>query len=582
VSLRQKTFLTVSIGVFLLMLTVYVLLSGRTLQSALNLEQQDLERNLVRAKNVILEELTQLELTTLDWAVFDETYNFVLGNNPKYAERNLTKNLDILDLEFFIIQKRDQVILSRQRVLDSVFLVPSSIYSSFVEPWNWLWSQTNQNLQRMTSFAMTSGLVSWGNSLYFVARAPIVSSSIESPTVGQLTMLRLLDIDALKQLSKLTQVKVSVIQSSLNQLSAVERGVAKELMPGQSYTSRVVSDSAIRGYTLLFERASKPLGLHQGSQVLLLEVEAEREGFLAAREFLTQLAWSLGLIGVLVTALMIGLLEFGLLSRLTGLHKELGQIANSGDIAHRLTVRGVDELGKLTQQINSSLSRVEETQVRSVQLEAKLERLRNTELAASLEETRLELFERLARIAEFRDNETGLHTGRVGEISYALAQELKLPPEECERLRYASRLHDIGKIAIPDSILFKPSGLDTQEWVLMQTHATLGGQMLEGSGSPLLEMARLIATTHHERWNGSGYPNGLQGEEIPLLGRIVGVADTLDALTSTRPYKPAWNFQDALDEIVAHSGHLFDPKVVEALLKIAPSLPPKNNHETTA
>jgi putative two-component system response regulator len=124
--------------------------------------------------------------------------------------------------------------------------------------------------------------------------------------------------------------------------------------------------------------------------------------------------------------------------------------------------------------------------------------------------------------------------------------------------------------------------LDTQEWVLMQTHATLGGQMLEGSGSPLLEMARLIATTHHERWNGSGYPNGLQGEEIPLLGRIVGVADTLDALTSTRPYKPAWNFQDALDEIVAHSGHLFDPKVVEALLKIAPSLPPKNNHETTA
>jgi HD-GYP domain-containing protein (c-di-GMP phosphodiesterase class II) len=248
VSLRQKTTLTVSLGVFLLMLSVYVLLSTRTLESALELEQRDLERNLVRAKNVILNELSQLELTALDWAVFDETYEFVLGKNPRYIERNLTRNLEILDLEFFIIQ------------------------------------------------------------------------------------------------------------------------------------------------------------------------------------------------------------------------------------------------------------------IKAVQLEAKLERSRSTELAASLEETRLELFERLARIAEFRDNETGLHTSRVGEVSYALAIHLELLTDESERLRYASRLHDIGKIAIPDSILFKPSGLDTHEWLLMQTHATLGGQMLEDSGS--------------------------------------------------------------------------DPKVVDALLEIAPKLPPKEKHET--
>jgi HD-GYP domain-containing protein (c-di-GMP phosphodiesterase class II)/sensor domain CHASE-containing protein len=573
VSLRQKTILTVSLGVFLLMLTVYLLLSGRTLQAALNLEQADLERNLTRAKNAITAQLRQLETTTLDWAVFDETYSYLMNENPLYAERNLTQNLGILDLEYFILEKRDRVMLTRQRVDINRYQPSFEALGLFINPARWLWRDTRQSLQRMQSFPVQSGMVARDGFIYFVTNAAVLSSSQKSPSVGSLTMVKVLDIKALMQLSELTLMNIRVVQKSPLDFSPLEQRVIERLLSGERIVTTANSRNLIAGYSLLSE--------FKNDQGLLLEVSTERTTYLAARAFLNQLAWSLAAIGILVTALMFGLLEFGLLARLTGLHKELGQIANSGDISHRLTVRGVDELGKLTRQINAGLSRVEETQVRAVQLEAKLERLRNTELAASLEETRLELFERLARIAEFRDNETGLHTGRVGEISYALAMELKLPEDECERLRYASRLHDIGKIAIPDSILFKPSGLDTQEWVLMQTHATLGGQMLEGSGSPLLEMARLIATTHHERWNGSGYPHGLRGEEIPLLGRIVGVADTLDALTSTRPYKPAWNFQDALDEIAAHSGHLFDPKIVSALIKIASSLAPKNSHENT-
>jgi HD-GYP domain-containing protein (c-di-GMP phosphodiesterase class II)/sensor domain CHASE-containing protein len=572
----------VSIGVLLLMLAVYLLLSRQLIGTALIQEQHELTQDLTRAKNAILNELEQLELTTLDWAVFDESYEFMLGQNPRYAERNLTNNLEILNLEFFLMQKSDQVVLSRQRVLDSIYLVPPTVYQDFLKPWNWLWSQSHRKLQRMTPYSMTTGVVAWGETLYLAARAPIVSSSVDSPNVGQLTMIRLLDEAVLKKLSALTQLKILVLQQSLDQIKPSLKPVVTELSSGQHQVTQRSSETLLKGYTWLFDTRIDMMTENTTKKVLLLEVQDNRQIYAQAKAAANQLAWLLLLFGVLVTAFIVGLLEFGLMSRLSGLRRELGQIATSGDISHRLSVRGQDELEQLALQINSSLSRVEDTQIKSVQLEARLERIRSTELAASLEETRLELFERLARIAEFRDNETGLHTSRVGEVSYALAQELGLSQEECERLRYASRLHDIGKIAIPDSILFKPSVLESHEWTLMQTHATLGGQMLEGSGSPLLEMARLIATTHHERWNGSGYPNGLRGEEIPLLGRIVGVADTLDALTSPRPYKPAWEFQDALDEISAHSGHLFDAKVVAALQKIAPHLHVKEPDEAAS
>jgi HD-GYP domain-containing protein (c-di-GMP phosphodiesterase class II) len=407
-------------------------------------------------------------------------------------------------------------------------------------------------------------LVSNQEQLYFVAQAAIVPSSSPKPSSGQLTMVRVLDIETLKKLSELAQVKVKVLQKTTKDFSLTEQKAIGRLLNNEQQVFLPVDKNSIDGFTLLSNSTS--------TGILLLEVRTDRTTYQTAQEYLQRLAWSLILIGLLVTALIYGLLEFGLLSRLTSIYQELGQIAISGDVKHRLPVRGQDEIGLLTQQINTVLFQVEETQVKSAQLETRLERLRNIELEASLEATRLDLFERLARVAEFRDNETSLHTSRVGEIAAAIATHMGIHAEETERLRYAARLHDIGKIAIPDSILFKPSGLESEEWSLMQTHAALGAQMLEGSGSPLLEMARVIALTHHERWNGSGYPLGLRGEEIPLIGRIVAVADTFDALLSPRPYKPAWTLEDALGEIETHSNYLFDPNVVKALMQTHLSL----------
>ena len=185
---------------------------------------------------------------------------------------------------------------------------------------------------------------------------------------------------------------------------------------------------------------------------------------------------------------------------------------------------------------------------------------------ASITALNIEMLARLAGAAEFRDDETGLHTRRVGDLSVAIAERMGVPELDVGLIRLAAPLHDVGKIAVPDAILSKPGKLTDAEFEQMKTHATVGGQMLTGSAFALLEVAEEIALTHHERWDGSGYPAGLAGEEIPIAGRIVAVADVFDALTHMRPYKTAWSRADAVAEILSHSGHHFDPSVVDAFV----------------
>ena len=189
------------------------------------------------------------------------------------------------------------------------------------------------------------------------------------------------------------------------------------------------------------------------------------------------------------------------------------------------------------------------------------------ERTADLEATQVEILERLALAAEYRDDDTGEHTKRVGETTARIAEALGWSQTEVELIRRAAPLHDVGKIAIPDSILLKPGKLTPEEFERMKTHTSLGAQMLSGGEFPLLQLAEQIALTHHERWNGTGYI-GLREESIPMAGRIVTVADVFDALTSERPYKKAWPLSEAIEEIQRQSGHQFDPRIVEVFLKI--------------
>lgn len=178
--------------------------------------------------------------------------------------------------------------------------------------------------------------------------------------------------------------------------------------------------------------------------------------------------------------------------------------------------------------------------------------------------SRREIISRLGTAAEFKDNQTGLHVKRMSIYSSLIAQKMVNDDQWCQQLLIASPMHDVGKIGIPDSILTKPAKLNETEWKIMKTHCDIGFAILDDSDSELLKLAAVIAKSHHEKWDGSGYPFGLAGDQIPLEGRIVAVADVFDALTSVRPYKKAWSIEDAIAEVDKVTGTHFDPLVTKA------------------
>ncbi|AZQ11906.1 Cyclic di-GMP phosphodiesterase response regulator RpfG [Shewanella khirikhana] len=185
------------------------------------------------------------------------------------------------------------------------------------------------------------------------------------------------------------------------------------------------------------------------------------------------------------------------------------------------------------------------------------------ERTKELERTRFEIIRRLGRAAEYKDNETGLHVVRMSHYARLLSRQAGLPDPFCEMLYNAAPMHDIGKIGTPDAVLKKPAKLDADEWKIMQQHAEIGAEIIGEHPDPLLQMSRRIALTHHEKWDGSGYPRGLKGEEIPIEGRIVAIADVFDALTSIRPYKKAWTIEDTMALLESEAGKHFDPALVE-------------------
>lgn len=194
------------------------------------------------------------------------------------------------------------------------------------------------------------------------------------------------------------------------------------------------------------------------------------------------------------------------------------------------------------------------------------------ERTKELEETRLQIIYRLGRAAEFKDNETGMHVLRMSRYSEVLARAVGLDEAQVELILTAAPMHDIGKIGIPDGILLKPAKLSEDEWKVMQTHPAIGAEILGEHSSPILTLASEIAITHHEKWNGKGYPNGLKGDEIPLSGRIVAIADVFDALTTARPYKTAWPVDKAIALLEEEAGEHFDPELVPIFVKVMPEI----------
>lgn len=195
-----------------------------------------------------------------------------------------------------------------------------------------------------------------------------------------------------------------------------------------------------------------------------------------------------------------------------------------------------------------------------------------SEKTKQLNETRLQIIQRLGRAAEYKDDETGMHVIRMSYYSRLLAIAAGMSEAEAETFVNAAPMHDIGKIGIPDNILKKPGPLTDEEFDIMRSHTVIGGEIIGDDASELLRLARIVAVSHHEKWNGKGYPLGLSGEEIPKVGRIIAIADVFDALTSSRPYKKAWPVEKAIALLIDEKGQHFDPHLVDLFVEIMPQI----------
>jgi|SRR5580765_1579311 len=189
-----------------------------------------------------------------------------------------------------------------------------------------------------------------------------------------------------------------------------------------------------------------------------------------------------------------------------------------------------------------------------------------------LKRTRLAIVQRLGIAAEYKDNETGLHVIRMSHYAHMLGLAIGMDADRANDLLHAAPMHDVGKIGIPDSILCKPGPLDAEEWKIMKTHTIIGGNIIGQHPHGMLAMAYQVAMTHHEKWDGSGYPHGLSGTQIPLEGRIAAIADVFDALTSARPYKEAWPVEQAVQYLEQQRGSHFDPELASLFLENLPQI----------
>ena len=235
-----------------------------------------------------------------------------------------------------------------------------------------------------------------------------------------------------------------------------------------------------------------------------------------------------------------------------------------------------DQLKKYAQDLaevyKSEKEKREELQISEQQLEKYADDLNKTilELKAThkeLQEAYIDTIHRLVLAAEYRDEDTGEHILRMSHYSVLIAEKLGLPAKEVQDILYAAPMHDIGKIGVQDYILLKPGKLTDEEFEIVKTHSSIGAKILANSKSETLMVAEQIALSHHEKWNGNGYPQGLSGDNIPLAARIVGLADVFDALTSKRPYKDPYTVEVALDIIKKERGEQFDPDIVDVFLK---------------
>ncbi len=335
--------------------------------------------------------------------------------------------------------------------------------------------------------------------------------------------------------------------------------------PEESEVTRPLAAGWFSGTLLGEERVGMVFSVEPyGWDVALTELRAVF--FTDAREiFRTHIVVSIG--AVLLVTILVWLFVGFLVKPVERLTTIISRITATQDLSQRVSIESSDEVGLLGYEFNNMISFLESS-YEELDQAMQAESVARATAVMREEETLL----MLARASEFRDRDTGDHLNRIAVLTEAMARYLEMDDDEVDLLRRASALHDIGKIGIPDSILLKPGRLTEEEFEHMKRHTTIGYQLLKDAKSTYLVKGAEIALSHHEKWDGTGYPAGISGADIPLSGRIVSVVDVFDALTSDRPYKEAWSPERARDLIGDGRGRHFDPQLADLFLDHFPEL----------
>jgi response regulator RpfG family c-di-GMP phosphodiesterase len=324
---------------------------------------------------------------------------------------------------------------------------------------------------------------------------------------------------------------------------------AQEISPGW-FESELLGEERI-GVAFVFEPLGWTVAVTELQSTFFVDVQKIQFTYLVIL-----------LVSIITVTLFLSIFVGHVIGPVERLSSTISTITTTGDLSRRVSSEFTDEIGNLATRFNVMISRLHGYQL---QLEATLgaeKRARDTAVAQEVETLYL-----LGRISDYRDEKTGEHLKRIGTLSMFFSQLLGQDEQEQKIMLHSSALHDIGKIGIPDAILHKPGKLTADEFEEMKQHTVIGFDLLKHSKSAYLVAGASIALSHHENWDGSGYPHGLAGEEIPLNSRIVSILDVFDALISDRPYKKAWSHDAALDMLISQRGLKFDPRLVDLFIE---------------
>ncbi len=527
------------------------------------LEEKEGEKDVARAMEALEREIYHLKTMSIDWAAWDDSYQFVQDGNPEYVESNLTdstfktSNFNLI----YIVNMENRVVYGR--VFDNLKEKDIGLLQFPRE--GQIWAEENRLLKVKNQInGSDSGIILVSDLegqeyLMMVAAHTILTSDEKGPVKGVIIMGRFITPDREKKLAEISNTDLD-IQPLTDDIRLKNKAVLGRISIKTPYVFEKESDTILKVWGTYQD-------IHRNPVVLLrvnVPREITRDGYMVV-QYAVLSKFVMALFALVILTVW---LQKTVINPITVLSNFSNRIIKTRDFSLRTKVSDKkSELSRLGNIINRMVEEIEDL---TQNLEEKI-RERTAEIESQkflVEETRLEIVERLSKAAEHRDQETGNHLKRVRHYMMLLGEEIRLTKDENDLYSLASVLHDIGKIGIPDNILLKPGKLTDEEWVIMRGHPKLGSQILSNSRTQLLKTSAAIALDHHEKWNGKGYPAGLDGETISYPARMLAVIDVFDALTAKRPYKDPWPIDKALNLIREESGRHFDPELATAFLSI--------------